>query len=113
MPAWQVAELGEPSDVLRLVQLPLPTAGPGQVVVRVAAVACNSPDILVGQGRYQERPPLPFTPGMELAGEVVAVGDGSSARVGDRVIGQTSTHGAATPSTRWCRRPASGRGRRG
>ena len=93
MRAWQVAELGDPSDVLRLVDLPEPTPEPGEVVVRVAAVACNFPDILVCQGRYQERPPLPFTPGMELAGEVVAVGGGASWAVGDRVIGQTGILG--------------------
>ena len=93
MRAWQVAELGEPADVLKLVELPRPTPGPGQVVVRVAAVACNFPDILLCQGRYQERPPLPFTPGMELAGEVVAVGEGVSSRVGDKVMGQTGAHG--------------------
>jgi len=93
MRAWQVAELGEPADVLKLVELPRPTPGPGQVVVRVAAVACNFPDILLCQGRYQERPPLPFTPGMELAGEVVEVGEGVSVRVGDKVIGQTGAHG--------------------
>jgi NADPH2:quinone reductase len=53
----------------------------------VAAVACNFPDILVCQGRYQEKPPLPFTPGMEIAGEVVAAGEGAAAAVGDRVLG--------------------------
>jgi NADPH2:quinone reductase len=93
MRAWQVAELGEPAEVLKCVELPVPTPGPGQVVVRVAAVACNFPDILICQGRYQERPPLPFTPGMELAGEVVAVGEGTTSTVGDRVIGQTGAHG--------------------
>ena len=93
MRAWQVAELGEPADVLKLVELPQPSPGPGQAVVRVAAVACNFPDILLCQGRYQERPPLPFTPGMELAGEVVAVGAGVSVRVGDKVMGQTGAHG--------------------
>ena len=93
MRAWQVAELGEPADVLKLVDVPEPKPGPGQVLVKVAAVACNFPDILLCQGRYQERPALPFTPGMELAGEVVAVGEGVSAEVGDRVIGQTGTLG--------------------
>jgi NADPH:quinone reductase len=93
MRAWQVAELGEPEDVLRLTELPDPEPGPGEVVVRVAAAACNFPDILICQGRYQEKPALPFTPGMELAGEVVAVGEGADARVGDRVIGQPGIRG--------------------
>jgi NADPH2:quinone reductase len=87
MKSWQVHELGEPEDVLTFAELPDPEPGPGQVLVRVAAVACNFPDILVCQGRYQEKPPLPFTPGMEIAGEVVAAGEGAAAAVGDRVLG--------------------------
>lgn len=84
---WQVRELGEPADVLTWTEMPDPEPGPGQVLVRVAAVACNFPDILVCQGKYQEKPPLPFTPGMEIAGEVVAAGEGAAAKVGDRVLG--------------------------
>lgn len=87
MKGWQVRELGEPSDVLTWGELPDPEPGPGQVLVRVAAAACNFPDILACQGRYQERPPLPFTPGLEIAGEVVAAGEGAAAAVGDRVLG--------------------------
>lgn len=84
---WQVRELGAPSDVLTWTELPDPEPGPGQVLVRVHAVACNFPDILVCQGRYQEKPALPFTPGLEIAGEVVAAGEGARAAVGDRVLG--------------------------
>ncbi|MDN5747264.1 MAG: NADPH:quinone oxidoreductase family protein [Pseudonocardia sp.] len=87
MRAWQVHALGEPADVLEYGVLPDPRPGPGQVLVAVHAAACNFPDILVCQGRYQEKPPLPFTPGLEIAGEVVAVGDGARAAVGDRVLG--------------------------
>ncbi len=93
MRAWRVHRLGEPSDVLTLGEVPDPEPGPGQVLVRVAAVACNYPDILICQGRYQERPELPFTPGMEIAGEVVAAGEGASAKVGERVLGQTGLGG--------------------
>ncbi|MQA16451.1 MAG: zinc-binding dehydrogenase, partial [Pseudonocardiaceae bacterium] len=87
MRAWQVTRHGEPSDVLELVQLPVPAPGPGQVLVRVAASACNFPDVLLCHGTYQERPPLPFTPGLEISGEVVATGQGAGAAAGDRVIG--------------------------
>jgi NADPH2:quinone reductase len=87
MRGWQVRELGEPADVLTWTEMPDPEPGPGQVLVRVHAVACNFPDILVCQGRYQEKPPLPFTPGLEIAGEVVAAGQGAAAAVGDRVLG--------------------------
>ncbi len=84
---WQVHELGDPGDVLTWGEMPDPEPGPGQVLVRVHAVACNFPDILLCQGRYQEKPAPPFTPGMEIAGEVVAAGEGAVAAVGDRVLG--------------------------
>jgi NADPH2:quinone reductase len=84
---WQVHQLGDPGDVLTWGEMADPEPGPGQVLVRVHAVACNFPDILLCQGRYQEKPEPPFTPGMEIAGEVVAAGVGAVARVGDRVLG--------------------------
>ncbi|MGQ0573877.1 MAG: NADPH:quinone oxidoreductase family protein [Pseudonocardia sp.] len=88
MRGWRVHQLGDPGDVLTWHDdLPDPQPGPGQVLVRVAAAACNFPDILVCQGKYQERPELPFTPGLEIAGEVVAAGEGAGAAVGDRVLG--------------------------
>lgn len=88
MRAWQVEAAGEPRDVLRLVDVPRPEAGPGQVLVRALAVAVNFPDVLLARGEYQVRPPLPFTPGIELCGEVVEVGAGvEHLQRGDRVIG--------------------------
>ncbi|WP_028935836.1 NADPH:quinone oxidoreductase family protein [Pseudonocardia spinosispora] len=93
MRAWQVTELGEPADVLTFGEIPDPEPGPGQALVRIAAVACNFPDILICQGKYQEKPPLPYTPGLEIAGEVVAVGEGATVAVGDRVLGQTGARG--------------------
>jgi len=88
MRAWQVAELGEPKDVLRQVEVPDPTPGKGQVLVRVRAVPANFPDVLMCRGLYQVKPELPFTPGIELCGEVAALGEGvTGLAVGDRVIG--------------------------
>jgi NADPH2:quinone reductase len=88
MRAWQIYQLGEPRDALRLAEVPDPEAGPGQVLVRVLGAAANFPDVLMCQGSYQVRPPLPFTPGIELCGEVVTVGSGvTGVAVGDRVIG--------------------------
>lgn len=88
MRAWQVQELGEPRDVLRLSDLPETTPGPGQLRVRVLASAANFPDALICRGLYQVRPDLPFTPGVELCGEVLEVGDGADEFVvGDRVVG--------------------------
>jgi NADPH:quinone reductase len=68
-----------------------PTPGPGQLLVRVHAAAVNFPDVLLIAGKYQIKIPVPFTPGSELAGEVVAAGDGAPFRPGDRVFGATPT----------------------
>ena len=88
MRAWQVPELGEPRDVLTLAEVPDPVPGPGQVLVRVLGAAANFPDVLMCRGGYQVRPPLPFTPGVELCGEVVAAGPGvTGIAPGDRLIG--------------------------
>jgi NADPH2:quinone reductase len=85
--AWQVTALGEPLDVMQLAEVDRPTPGPDQVLVKVHAVALNFPDVLMCRGLYQVRPPLPFTPGVELCGTVVEVGEGAEFSVGDRVLG--------------------------
>lgn len=88
MKAWRVAELGEPAEAMRLVEVPDPEPGPGRLVVRVLAAPANFPDVLLCRGEYQLKPELPFTPGVELCGEVMAVGEGVTRfAVGDRVIG--------------------------
>jgi NADPH2:quinone reductase len=88
MLAWQVDVLGEPADVLAVAQVPVPVPGPGQVLVEVRATALNFPDVLMCRGQYQERPALPFTPGIELCGTVAVTGEGvDPGRVGERVIG--------------------------
>ncbi|PXY19260.1 NADPH:quinone oxidoreductase family protein [Prauserella muralis] len=88
MRAWQVAELGEPAKVMRLVEVADPDPGPGQLVVKVLASPANFPDALMCRGLYQVKPDLPFTPGVELCGEVVATGgEVAGFRVGDRVLG--------------------------
>lgn len=88
MQAWRVHELGEPRDVMRLDTIDAPSPGAGQVLVKVLAAAANFPDVLMCRGLYQVRPELPFTPGVELCGEVIALGDGVvDLSVGDRVIG--------------------------
>ncbi|WP_458248095.1 NADPH:quinone oxidoreductase family protein [Streptomyces sp. MAI_2237] len=69
MQAWQVHELGEPSEVMRLQDVPAPTPGDGQVLLKVRAANINFPDVLMARGHYQVRPPLPFTPGVEICGE--------------------------------------------
>ena len=88
MKAWQVTSLGEPIDVMALGDVPDLTPPPGHLVVRVLAAAANFPDVLMCRGMYQVRPELPFTPGLEVCGEVVALGEGTRGfAVGDRVLG--------------------------
>src|SRR5687768_1574254 len=101
MKAWRVHELGEPEQVMRLEEAPDPETGPGQLLVRVEATALNFPDALLCRGHYQVRPPLPFTPGLEVAGEIVAVGsDVTDWRAGDRVLGTPElSHGGLAEYT--------------
>ena len=83
-----------PPDSLVVEELPSPKAGPGEVVVSVKAASVNFPDVLIIQNKYQFKPPLPFSPGSELAGVVKEVGEGVKAfKAGDRVIAFT-TYGA-------------------
>ncbi|MEU2950936.1 NADPH:quinone oxidoreductase family protein [Streptomyces xanthochromogenes] len=69
MQAWRVHENGEPGEVMRLDEVDRPEPGPGQVLLRVRAANINFPDALLCRGQYQIRPPLPFTPGVEICGE--------------------------------------------
>ena len=81
---------GTPEDLV-IDDVAEPVPGPGQLVVRVRAAAVNFPDVLLIAGKYQVKIPVPFTPGSELAGEVVAVGDGAPFRPGQRVFATTAT----------------------
>jgi NADPH2:quinone reductase len=86
--AWRVEGNGDPADVLRLdLDVPDPEPGAGQVTVEVGACALNFADSLLCRGTYQEKPPLPFTPGLEITGVVVAAGPGAGHAVGQRVTG--------------------------
>ena len=82
MRAWRGHSLGDPADVLSLDEVDQPVPADGQLLVRVRAAGLNFPDVLMTRGEYQERPPLPFTPGVELCGEVVGTGQ--------RVLGSPS-----------------------
>ncbi|MFJ2097064.1 NADPH:quinone oxidoreductase family protein [Streptomyces anulatus] len=68
MQAWRVHRNGEPGEVMRLEEADRPTPGDGQVLVEVRAANVNFPDALLCRGQYQVRPPLPFTPGVEVCG---------------------------------------------
>jgi NADPH:quinone reductase len=69
-------------------EIPAPQPGPGEVRVRVRAAAVNFPDLMQTRGEHQHKPPVPFTPGMELAGEVDALGEGVTGfKLGEAVAG--------------------------
>ena len=71
-----------------LTEIDTPTPGPGEARVRVRAAAVNFPDLLMTRGEYQHKPPLPFLPGLEWAGEIDAVGpEVTGWKVGDAVVG--------------------------
>lgn len=93
MQAWQIETLGR-DPVLRDIAMPVPARG--QALVRIHAAGLNFADLLMAKGSYQEKPALPFTPGLECAGVVVALGpetDGPA--VGTRVACFAGTGGLA------------------
>jgi NADPH2:quinone reductase len=80
-------------DGLSIEELPTPEPGPGEVRIRVRAAGLNFADTLIISGRYQERPALPFVPGMEIAGTIEACGEGVAGfAAGERVLA-TLGHG--------------------
>jgi NADPH2:quinone reductase len=95
MRAWRVHSWGEP-ETMSFEDVATPEPGAGQVRIRNRAAGLNFFDILQVQGKYQVKPPFPFTPGAEAAGVVDAVGDGvTDFHVGDRVLAVTHGGGLA------------------
>jgi NADPH2:quinone reductase len=87
MKALVCRELADDIGTLRLEDIELPPIDAGQVRVRIRAAAVNFPDILTVQGKYQHKPALPYIPGTEGAGDVIAVDEGvTNVKAGDRVI---------------------------
>ena len=95
MRALTVASLSDDLSGVALVDAPEPAREPGQLLVRVRAASLNYPDLLMTRGAYQLKPALPFTLGMEVAGEVVGRSEGSAFHVGDRVVAGTRLGGFA------------------
>jgi NADPH2:quinone reductase len=83
-------------ETLAIAELPEPEPAPGELLVRVRACAINYPDVLIIEDKYQLKPPRPFAPGGEVAGEVAAMGEGVEGwSVGDRIIAVTGFGGLA------------------
>lgn len=89
MKALVVDTLSDDLSGVALADLPAPVRRPGQLRVRVRAASLNYPDLLMTRGAYQLKPPLPFTLGMEMAGEVIAADAESGFAAGDRVVAGT------------------------
>src|SRR6516162_3759568 len=97
MRAWQVTRHGPPTEALELHQVPDPTPGDGEILVRATASVLNYNEVDGCHGRYLTiNPPLPYTLGMECVGQVVAAGPGAEGWVGRRVTasgrGATGAH---------------------
>ena len=94
MKAILCQRFGRPNE-LALAEIPDPIAAPGEVVAKVAAVGLNFFDTLIIAGKYQIKPPFPFSPGGEFAGMVESVGEGVTGFTpGDRVMGYTNFNAA-------------------
>ncbi|MGI9438287.1 MAG: NADPH:quinone oxidoreductase family protein [Parvibaculales bacterium] len=93
MKAVLCKEFGPPESLV-VEDIEAPEPGPGEVVLDVHAAAVNFPDVLIIQNKYQFKPPLPFSPGGEVAGVVSKLGDGvKNLKIGDRVIGSCGNGG--------------------
>lgn len=91
MQALRVNSLTDDLSGVELADLPEPQRAPGEVLVRVRATSLNYPDLLMTRGAYQLKPELPFTSGLELAGEVIDADADSGFAPGDRVMGGNKT----------------------
>ncbi|MCW2275960.1 putative PIG3 family NAD(P)H quinone oxidoreductase [Rhodoblastus acidophilus] len=82
-------------EVIKLQEAPVPTPGPGQVLVEVVAAGVNRPDCIQRAGLYPPPPGETQIPGLEIAGRVVALGDGASLKVGDEICALVGSGGYA------------------
>jgi NADPH:quinone reductase len=88
MKAWQVVRYGSPVEALELVELPMPTPGPGEFLARVFTSVLNYNEVDGCRGRYLTiNPPIPYTLGMEFVGVVLVAGEGAEHLVGKRIMG--------------------------
>ncbi len=100
MRAWLVEAI-TPQGTMRLAEVPEPVAGPGQYVITVEAAGLNFLDSLMLRGMYQTKPALPFTPGVEAVGHIIAAGEG--ARLRGRHAGRREWPGRLRRTNAWLR----------
>ncbi len=91
MKALSVQHLSDDLSGAAMVDAPEPERRPGDVLVQVRAASLNYPDLLMTQGKYQFKPDVPFTSGLEMAGEVIEADADSGFAPGDRVMGGNKT----------------------
>lgn len=99
MEAWVVNQYGDYKEVLQWGEFEAPEPEPGEALLKIGATGVSFALILRIQGKYQDRDPLPFVPGNDVAGEVVAVGAGSRFAVGQRVAGRALRGGFSQYAT--------------
>jgi NADPH:quinone reductase len=91
-----VCEAFGPPEALKIKDMPSPAVMPGSVKIRVRAAGVNFPDTLIIQGKYQFKPAFPFSPGSEISGDVLEIGEGvTHVKPGDKVIGMATYGGFA------------------
>lgn len=91
MRALRVTALSDDLSGVKLADLPAPVRSPGEVLVQVRGASLNFPDLLMTRGEYQFKPQVPFTSGLEFAGEVLEADPDSGFAPGDRVMGGNKT----------------------
>jgi NADPH:quinone reductase len=90
MKTWKAVRFGTPEEALRIQELDIPVPGDGQIAVQIRAASVSLPDRLMIQGQHPLIKSAPFSPGIEVAGIVSAVGNGAPFAVGDRVMTTTA-----------------------
>jgi NADPH:quinone reductase len=102
LPSSMRAVVADGDGRIAIVDRPLPRPGPGEVLIKVAAAGVNRPDVLQRRGMYPPPPGAPDILGLEVAGEIVAAGQGAEALVGDKVCALVAGGGYA----QYCAAPA-------
>jgi NADPH2:quinone reductase len=90
MESWRAVRFGTPEEALGIQELEIPAPGDGQVAIKVRAAGVSLPDLLMIKGQHPLIKSTPFSPGIEVAGTVSAVGNGAPFAVGDRVMTTTA-----------------------